>query len=180
MQSKLNSSRIKNKIGRSSLYSQEIADEICSRIALGESLRKICEDEHLPSYTTVMNWLKEHSTFLESYARAREDQADTIYAEIMEVEERLESGEIEPNTARVLGDLKRWRAARMKPRVYGDSRQIEISDKDKYDHLTDKQLADLVNGLLTKIGIKALPDPDVIEGEIEENTCESVKSEGDN
>ena len=35
--------------GRPSTYSQEIADEVCRRLAGGESLRAICRDEGIPA-----------------------------------------------------------------------------------------------------------------------------------
>ena len=34
--------------GRPSTYGQEIADEVCRRLAGGESLRAICRDEGIP------------------------------------------------------------------------------------------------------------------------------------
>ena len=53
------------------LYSDDLADLICQRIARGESLVEICADD-LPSETAVYRWLAEKPVFREMYARARD------------------------------------------------------------------------------------------------------------
>ena len=60
-----------------------------------------------------MRWARDDDSFRQSYARAREDQGHTIYAEIQEIEDKVASGEMNPNQGRVLIDSKKWRAARM-------------------------------------------------------------------
>jgi hypothetical protein len=42
--------------GRPTKYTQELADEICARIADGQSLREICRDDDLPVMSTIMLW----------------------------------------------------------------------------------------------------------------------------
>ena len=54
------------------LYSDDLADRICERIARGESLVEICRADDLPSETTVYRWLAEKPVFREMYARARD------------------------------------------------------------------------------------------------------------
>jgi len=72
----------KNKGGRPLIYSHDVADEICVRIAQGESLKRICDDDEMPCLKTVFNWLyraqnpkneeeKElYEGFLHKYARS--------------------------------------------------------------------------------------------------------------
>jgi len=43
-------------LGRPTLYTEELAAEICRRLAGGESLRRICEDDHMPGASTVVDW----------------------------------------------------------------------------------------------------------------------------
>ena len=52
--------------GRPSIYSDQIAMEICTRLAHGESMRSICEDPKMPHRTTVLWWLAdgEHEEFV--------------------------------------------------------------------------------------------------------------------
>ncbi len=67
-------------------YTEEVADIICERIALGESLRRICADDAaMPSQSTVYKWLKENVSFSEQYAHARTMQAETMVDEILEI-----------------------------------------------------------------------------------------------
>ncbi len=76
-------------MGRPSGYTIEIAEEICTRIAGGETLTAICGDSHLPSISTVSRWLSSDAdwadTFRASYARAREAQAEGEFDEIREL-----------------------------------------------------------------------------------------------
>ncbi|NBW23187.1 MAG: DNA-binding protein, partial [Caulobacteraceae bacterium] len=70
------------KTGRPSKYTEELANEILTRIANGESMVKILKDPGMPTQTCVYEWLQKMPSFAEKYARAREDQADTLADEI--------------------------------------------------------------------------------------------------
>ena len=43
----------KIKKGRPSLYTYEIAEEICERLAKGETLRSVCRSDHMPDERRV-------------------------------------------------------------------------------------------------------------------------------
>ena len=59
--------------GRPSSYSDAVALVICERLAEGESLKTICEDENMPARTTVYKWIVEDTDgFADKYARARD------------------------------------------------------------------------------------------------------------
>ena len=108
-------------MGRHSTYDPEVADRICHGIAEGNSLVSILkEDQELPTYTTIMKWLKDFPEFADNYARAREDQADHDADKIGDIAERVVKGQIEPNAARVAIDAYKWAAGKRKPKVYGD------------------------------------------------------------
>ena len=120
----------KNKGGRPSALNDAVAEEILSRIAIGkdgkpESLRQICADDHMPAHSTVNGWLVRgekgeapFAEFLSRYAHAREAQADALADEMLE-EAR---GADEKNAAakRLLVDTLKWRAGKLRPKVYGD------------------------------------------------------------
>ena len=59
-------------------YSEELADEICARIAEGESMRGICADNHMPNWRTVWRWLDANDDFASRCARARTMQAEAL------------------------------------------------------------------------------------------------------
>lgn len=117
--------------GRPSAFTQEVADEICSRIAKGESLRSVCADEEsgwLPAQSTVYEWLKANKDFSEQYARAREAQADHYVDEIVSIADqpniRTEAdGTVvasDPQRDRLRVDARKWVAAKLAPKKYGD------------------------------------------------------------
>lgn len=61
-----------------SKYTDELAEEICTRIANGEPLRAICRDDHMPNWTTVYAWINADPELAQRIARARELGADAI------------------------------------------------------------------------------------------------------
>lgn len=101
-------------------YPAEIRETILSRIADGESLRAICRDDGMPGRETVREWLASDEDFRAKCARAREEQADVLFEDMADIEERTLSGEIKADVARVVLSSRQWRAAKLKPKVYGD------------------------------------------------------------
>lgn len=96
-------------------YTDEMANTICEKIASGASLVRICAEVGI-SYTTVMKWLNDFPAFAEDYTRARENQADFHADEIVAIADEEE----DPNKARVRIDARKWVAAKMRPKKYGD------------------------------------------------------------
>lgn len=123
--------------GRPSSYTQDTADVICSRLAQGESLRRICQDRDLPSLQTVMNWLAKNGDFVEQYARAREAQADHFVDEIVEIADT----EGDANKARVRIDARKWVAGKQRPKKYGDKLVADLN------HGAQDSLAELMKAI---------------------------------
>lgn len=71
--------------GSGSLYTQELADAICERIAEGEPLRQICREEDMPSWRTVYRWMEERADFASRFAHARTLGFDAIAEECLEI-----------------------------------------------------------------------------------------------
>jgi hypothetical protein len=124
--------------GRPSSYTDEMAQMICERLALGESLRKICESDGMPPKKTVLAWLKDekHSQFRAQYAQAREEQADFYAAEIVEISDDGSSdtytdsdGNVRTNQevvarSRLRVDARKWYASKLAPKKYGDKMEL--------------------------------------------------------
>lgn len=72
-------------IGRPSSFTQEIADEICERLAKGEPLTSICRDERMPATRTVSDWKAAHETFSADFARGREEGFDAIAEQCLQI-----------------------------------------------------------------------------------------------
>jgi hypothetical protein len=104
-------------------FSQELFDRICDRIADGESLRSICEDDDMPSVTSVMRWLAADAKLGEQYARAREVQGDGEFDKAREIAFAATPETVQ--VARLQYDAVRWRAGKLRPKVYGDKAVIE-------------------------------------------------------
>jgi hypothetical protein len=99
-------------------YSQPLFDTICDRIANGESLRAICRDADMPSVQSVMRWLADDAALSDQYARAREIQADGEFDEAREIAFAATPDNVQ--VARLQYDAVKWRAGKLRPKVYGD------------------------------------------------------------
>lgn len=128
----------KKRAGRKTEYDPAIAAEICTRISCGESLRQICMEDRMPVHSTVYLWLLQNKQFSDNYAKAREEQADTLADEIQAIADeppaeivddkgvsRTDSGWVTWQKNRI--DARKWVAAKLKPKKYGD-RQIVAGD----------------------------------------------------
>lgn len=124
-------------MGRPTLYSAEMADAICESLIEGVSLRKTCLRNDMPSAGTVCRWLALHQDFREQYARAREAQADTLADEILDIsddgsndfmgdDEKYNGDAVQRSKLRV--DSRKWLAAKMLPKKYGDATTVKHAD----------------------------------------------------
>lgn len=116
--------------GQPSTYNTDIADFICSHLAEGKSLRTVLKMDGMPAMSTVFLWLRTHEDFSEQYARAKEESADALADDIIELADRVLSGEVDPNAGRVAGDLKKWSASKLKPKKYGDKVDLTTNGRD--------------------------------------------------
>jgi len=130
-------------MGRPSLYSPEIAETICKRLAEGESLRAVCRDNEMPSEVTVRRWvLDDHEGFSAQYTRAREAQAHAIADELLEISDDGSNDWMERNDkdnpgwqlngehvqrSKLRADTRKWLLAKMLPKVYGERLEVEAT-----------------------------------------------------
>jgi non-homologous end joining protein Ku len=103
--------------------------EFIRRTADGESMRAICSDDHMPSTTTICNWLsKADDIVLEQYARAMDMRGQRFGERVTDIAERvLEDKDLDPNRAKVATDALKWAAARLSPKKYGDRIEANVS-----------------------------------------------------
>jgi terminase small subunit-like protein len=113
-------------MARKSGYTLKIAQDICDRIASGKSLVRVCKAMKL-TYSTVMRWLEQHEEFREMYAQAREYQADYLADEVIDI---ADNNKLSPESRRVRVDARKWKAAKLRPKKYGDRsvHQLEGGD----------------------------------------------------
>ena len=154
--------------GRPTQYTPQLGDLICEGISNAKSLASICnENDDLPTVRSVYTWLRSNEEFLHNYERSKEDQADYLAEEILEIADdsrndfmdRLdENGEVSAATklnseniqrSRLRVDARKWIASKFKTKRYGDKVQQEIDIK-SMDTITDEDLAVRVAELLAK------------------------------
>lgn len=128
-------------MGRPSSFTQKQADLICVKLASGQSLRSICEADDMPDRTTVFRWLRDLEPFRLQYMRAREDQAETIFDEMLEIAddgefdyetkkrddgseyEAINHDHIQRSKLRI--EARKWVLGKLAPKKYGDRQVIE-------------------------------------------------------
>lgn len=136
----------KNKGGRPSKLTPELADELCRRIASGRSLNSVCKDPDMPSTSMAMRYAIAYDWFREKYERAVEARHETMADEILEISDDGSKDYVEKvgadgqtyeavNTehiqrSRLRVDARKWLLARLAPRKYGDRVQTEVSGPD--------------------------------------------------
>jgi hypothetical protein len=132
--------------GRPSVYSPELAHEICEQLAEGRTLREVCRGEGMPSESIVRKWaLDDKEGFFTQYARAREIGYHAMADETLEIAddgsndwmERSEKrgGGYELNgehvqRSRLRVDTRKWMLAKALPKIYGERVAHELTGKD--------------------------------------------------
>ena len=102
-------------------------DKVLELVASGQSLRQACEAAGMPA-PTFLRERDKNPALAEQYARAREAQADAHFDEMAELEAECRAGILDPQAFRAMLDSRKWRLARMRPRVYGDKLDVTNSD----------------------------------------------------
>ena len=128
----------KAKTGRPSDYLPEVAADICSLLADGESLRKVCDRPGMPNKATVFRWLAQHEEFRDQYAKATETRADAIFEEMFDIADKVAEEAAAVGKARLRIDTRKWALARMNPKKYGDKVSQEIDHKSSDGTMTPK------------------------------------------
>jgi hypothetical protein len=131
------------KMGRPSLYTEQLADEICELMYDGNSLIKACDELGLKR-STVFNWLDAHPDFASKCARARDA---LIEVRLDKIDEKIAKGTADPAQLRIEVSHEQWIAERMRPRVTrteisgpnGGAIQTEVKHVD-LSHLSDEEL----------------------------------------
>jgi hypothetical protein len=137
----------------------EQADTICARIAEGRSLNSISKDPDVPASSTIYEALADCPAFAEKYARAREIQADKMFAEIIDIaDDGTRDYVIDPDRgivadhdhiarSRLRVDARRCALSKMLPKKYGD----------RLTHAGDPDAPIAISGNITIKFVKASP-----------------------
>ena len=85
----------------------------------------------MPDVATVYRWLVRFPDFCEMYTRAREDQADTLADQIIEIADQSQGENMAGvQSANLRVDARKWVASKLKPRKYSERHFQEVTGKD--------------------------------------------------
>ena len=107
---------------------EEFGAKLLTLVASGMSLTKACDTLKLeggPVIGTVIDWRSEDPAFEQRYARAREARADARSDRIDSIVDKVLSGEIDANAARVAIDAEKWQAGKENQTRYGDRLNVD-------------------------------------------------------
>jgi terminase small subunit-like protein len=147
-------------------YSDELAQEICERIAVGELLLNICDDEHLPTMRRTNQWMRDRPEFLQLYQSAINDRLSIFEEEVIKIaddmthdfktiikngrEKRVPDPEMVARARlRIEVRFKHLKAGR--PQKWGDVSTLNVKNQDEFDPASfsaeelEKQIADIEN-----------------------------------
>lgn len=119
------------------VFSEELFEEICDRLATGQSLRAICRDPHMPDEKAVRKWVTKDAAHLgPQYTLAREMGMDSLAEEVIEISDQpcmgpdgfIDNGAVQ--RARLMADSRRWFLSKAMPKKYGDKVTQEITGED--------------------------------------------------
>lgn len=136
-------------MGRQGEYTEEVGLKICEKIATSNMglhrLHKAFPND-FPAPSMIMRWLnnpdEKYNLFREQYARAREEQAEFLAEEMIEIADDSSQDDLEidtpkgkqtienkewTNRSRLRVDTRKWIASKLKPKKFGD--KIDVTSK---------------------------------------------------
>ena len=129
--------------GRPTPYNLELGEKICNLISSStDGIKTLCEaNDWMPCHATIKNWLRTNDEFLALYVRAKDEQADILVEQMLEIaddktEDKIatefgESGNsVAVARARLQIDTRKFIASKLKPKKYGDKLDLTTDGKE--------------------------------------------------
>lgn len=122
-------------VGRPTLLTPELTDEICGRISGGDSVRTICDAQDMPAKATIFRWLRDHEQFRDQYELACKARCEALGEDLLEIADdgsndwMVRNDENNPGwvangehiqRSRLRVDTRKWILSRLLPKKYGD------------------------------------------------------------
>jgi hypothetical protein len=150
--------------GRPSVYTDDLAADICIRIGDGQSVREIGRAGDMPDARTIFRWLAGNDIFRQQYVLACEARALRMADEINDIADdgsndwmerfnaegqsigwTLNGEHVQRSKLRV--DTRRWLLSKLMPKKYGDrldvNTTLEVTLRAEPDEAIDKRLAEI-------------------------------------
>ena len=146
--------------GRPTDYNDDLADLICERLAIGESIRAIARDEDMPAMSTLFRWLREKEEFKQQYEIAKIESADAMSEDCIDIADNIDGqpamadgiplvvegkmvkviDNVSVQHAKLKVDTRKWLMSKMKPKKYGDRTTTEHTGSLKISDLSESEL----------------------------------------
>jgi hypothetical protein len=149
----------KNLRGRPTLYTQDLADEICKKISTtSKGLLRLCnENSHWPTKETILDWrLTNKNDFSYQYRNAKAAQVEALVDECLDISDDTsydsyiqDNGKEVCNSeyvnrSRLRVDTRKWIASKLAPKVYGD--KLDQTIQANVNQMEPEDWTDKLNG----------------------------------
>ncbi|WP_309643004.1 hypothetical protein [Phenylobacterium sp.] len=108
--------------GSVSIYTPELGEAICSRIAAGESVLAIADDAAMPCTVSIYNWARRNDEFRQMYLAAKDIAADMMFDLARDIALETTEATVRSDTLRIR--TLRWHIAQLAPKKYGTRRAL--------------------------------------------------------
>jgi len=120
-------------------YDAALAQELCERIACGETATKICREAKFPSWPVIMRWRREHKVFAKNYEEARQLQCQYWGDHLIDVandgsQDTVLNAQGRPvfnrerfERSRLRVEAFKWTLSKVARHTYGDRTEHELS-----------------------------------------------------
>jgi len=119
-------------VGRPSLYTPELANNICYRVSNGESLRSICKDSTMPAQSTIHLWKLAYPEFSEQYRQAYKLKIELEVDLLIDLVDNCALDEVPKVKEQV--SIRKWSAKITEPEKYGDNPVPVVATGNGYDY----------------------------------------------
>ena len=157
--------------GRKERYEPEAYAQVIKDLAAGVTLASALGGPDRPGRTAFYQRLKEDPALAREYDAAMQQRAQCRVDALLDVNQRLLCGKLDPASAKVISSNLIWLAGKESPRQYGEVNRTELTGRDGKDliqepRMSDYELARYAAYLLTKAerhGGTLLPLPNAEE-----------------
>ena len=115
------------RTGRHTLKTPELCNEICARLAKGQTLTDICRDAAMPDWSTVHRWAARCDAFRNDLARARELQAEVWADELVDISDAELPTREAIRRARLRMQSRQWLAGKYNSQFADKPNQTQVN-----------------------------------------------------
>ena len=155
--------KVAKKIGRETIYTEELGIRICELVACNPvSLKKLCkENDWMPDDSTVFDWVARHPAFASAYARAKKKQCDAHADETIHIIDDSITEILKPENKQIASALaqvarnrveaRQWYIGKLSPRKYSERKYVDQKIDAKVENLTEDQLKEKTKSLFSRV-----------------------------